>query len=81
MVGPLHEGMYVGHCLAGDDLHEAVMTLAQAREWAKANPLCQGFTFQHRSRAPEEPVRMWFKCRMRVLHSDGWWSYSMGRGI
>ena len=66
MVGPLHEGMYVGHCLAGDDLHEAVMTLAQAREWAKANPLCQGFTFQPPSRAPEPKRR---RRRLQCLRS------------
>jgi prolyl 4-hydroxylase len=81
MVGPLHEGCYAGHCLAGDDIHEAMMTYAQAKEWAARNPLCQGFTFQHSSRQPEEEVRVWFKSRLRVLHSDGWWSVALGRGI
>ena len=81
MMGPLHEGLYCGHCLAGDDIHEETMTFAQAKEWADRHPLCHGFTFQHPVRRPEEPVRIWFKSRLRVLHSDDWWSYSLGRGM
>ena len=81
MHGPLHEGLYAGHCLAGDDIHEDEMTFAQAKEWADAHPLCHGFTFQHPMRRPEEQVRVWFKSRLRVLHSDGWWTYAGGRGM
>ena len=80
--GPLHQGLYQGHCLAGDDVAEAVMTVAQAREWvAEHAHVCQGFTFAHASREPAEPVRVWFKSRLRLMHSDGWWSYSHGNGI
>lgn len=81
LVGPLHEGVYRGHCLAGDDIHEAVMTVAQALEWAKANPLCFGFTFQHVDRDPTEPLRCWFKSKLKVLYSEQWWTYSLGRGM
>jgi len=77
--GPLHEGLYAGHCLAGDDLFEGVYTFEQAVNVAKQHAGCEGFTFQHPQRKPEEPVRVWFKQKMRVLHSDGWWSYSLGR--
>jgi len=77
--GPLHEGLYKGHCLAGDDLHEAVMTFAQAKEWASAHEQCEGFTFKHPQRRPEEPTRVWFKSHLRVLARDDWWSYSLGR--
>jgi prolyl 4-hydroxylase len=81
LVGPLHEGMYCGHCLAGDDVHQAVMTFEQAKAWAVAQPQVQGFTFQHPHRQPQEAVRVWFKSRMEVLYDDNWWAYSLGRGI
>lgn len=81
LVGPLHEGVYRGHCLAGDDIHEAVMTLQQAQQWASSNPLCFGFTFQHASREPTVPVRCWFKSKLKVLYSEDWWTYSLGRGM
>jgi len=81
MMGPLHEGVYKGHCLAGDNMHEAMMTFAEAREWLELNPLCHGFTFQHPMRRPEEAVRVWFKSRLQVVHNDGWWCYSLGRGM
>mmetsp|Transcript_7296 Transcript_7296/g.16015 ORF Transcript_7296/g.16015 Transcript_7296/m.16015 type:complete len:340 (-) Transcript_7296:524-1543(-) len=77
--GPLHEGLYRGHCLAGDDIHEAIMTFEQAKQWAAAHLQCEGFTFQHPDRRPAEPCRVWFKTRLRVLCCDGWWSYSLGR--
>ena len=32
--GPLHKGFYRGHCLAGDDVYEAVMTVEEAIQWA-----------------------------------------------
>lgn len=79
--GPLHEGTYAGHCLSGDDLHEAVMTLAQAKQWLKQHPEALGFTFQSERRDTTEPVRCWFKSRLRVLYHPGWWTISMGRGM
>ena len=36
--GPLHEGIYAGHCLSGDDLHEAVMTVGEAKQWLQQHP-------------------------------------------
>jgi len=81
LVGPLHEGVYRGHCLAGDDIHEAVMTLQEAQEWALAHPECFGFTFQHPTRVPTERVRCWFKTKLKVLYSEDWWTYSLGRGM
>ena len=77
--GPLHEGIYSGHCLAGDDFFQAVMTFEQAQQWAAQHPSCEGFTFQHPDRRPVEPCRVWFKTRLRVLYCEGWWSYSLGR--
>jgi len=79
--GPLHEGLYAGHCLAGDDVYEAVMTIAEARKWVDQHEQALGFTFQHESRYPTEPVRCWFKSRLRVLYQPGWWTVSVGRGM
>jgi len=76
--GPLHEGIYMGQCLEGDELHQADMTFRQALEWAKGCPDCQGFTFEHELRRPEEVVRVVFKSHLRVLTKDGWWTYSLG---
>lgn len=81
LVGPLHEGVYRGHCLAGDDIHEAVMTVAQAKEWAASHPTCFGFTFMAQDREPATPVRVWFKSKLKVLYSEEWWTYSLGRGM
>ena len=61
--GPLHEGTYAGHCLSGDDVYEAVMTLDQAKQWLHQHPEALGFTFQSDRRDPVEPVRCWFKSR------------------
>ncbi|EOD39168.1 hypothetical protein EMIHUDRAFT_439880 [Emiliania huxleyi CCMP1516] len=79
LVGPLHEGMYRGHCLAGDDVHVACMTFAEAKAWAAAHPGVAGFTFQHPEREPAVPVRVWFKSRMAVLYNEEWWSCSVGQ--
>ena len=76
---PLHEGVYAGHAIAGDDLHEAVLTFDDALAWAKAHPACQGFTYQSADRRPTKPTRVWFKSRLRVLHADGWYTYSVGK--
>ena len=77
--GPLHEGVYAGHAIAGDDLHEAVLTFDDALALAKAHPACQGFTYQSADRRPSKPTRVWFKSRLRVLHADGWYTYSVGK--
>ena len=77
--GPLHEGVYAGHAIAGDDLHEAVLTFDDALAWAKAHPACQGFAYQSADRRPTKPTRVWFKSRLRVLHADGWYTYSVGK--
>jgi hypothetical protein len=79
--GPLHEGTYAGHCLSGDDLHEAVMTLDQAKQWLHQHPEALGFTFQSDRRDTTEPVRCWFKSRLRVLYHPDWWTISIGRGM
>lgn len=79
LTGPLHEGVYRGLCLAGDDVHEAVMTFAEALTWARSHEGVQGFTFEHPQRRPEEPTRVWFKSTMRVHYDENWWSYSLGR--
>lgn len=79
--GPLHEGTYAGHCLTGDDVYEAVMTLDQARAWLQQHPEALGFTFQSDRRDPVEPVRCWFKSRLRVLYHPSWWTVSLGRGM
>jgi len=82
LIGPLHEGVYRGHCLAGDDVHEAVMTVDDALAWAKAHPQCFGFTFKSdEGKRPKGPVRVWFKSQLKVLYSEEWWTYSLGRGM
>lgn len=79
--GPLHEGIYAGHCLAGDDLGEADMTFEEAKAWAANHPLCMGFTYESKERAPQGRVHIWFKSKLRVLYNDAWFSYSLGRGM
>jgi len=79
--GPLHEGVYCGDCLAGDDVHEAVMTISQAKKWLEEHEEALSFTFQHPTRTPVDPVHCWFKSRQRVLYQPGWWTVSIGRGM
>lgn len=81
LVGPLHKGWYRGHCLAGDDIYEAVMTVPEAKQWAEANPQCFGFTINSTHRDVEGPIRVWFKSRLEVLYNETWWTYSTGRGM
>jgi len=81
LVGPLHQGLYRGLCIAGNDVHEAVMTFAQAKEYASQHPEVQGFTFENKEREPTEPTRVWFKSVMEILYNESWWSYSTGRGM
>jgi len=83
--GPLHKGYYRGHCLAGDDIHEAVMTVEEAIKWAEehANTTdkCYGFTFNSTVKDPTGPIRIWFKSRLRVLYGEQWYTYSTGLGM
>lgn len=81
LTGPLHEGLYRGLCIAGNDVHEAVMTFDEAKEYAKSDKRVQGFTFEHAERYPKEPTRVWFKSRIEILYNEQWWSYSTGRGM
>jgi len=79
--GPLHTGYYRGCCLAGDDVHEADMTLEQAREWCKKHPDCYGFTYNTVEKDPTGVTHIWFKSRLNVLYNETWWTYSNGRGM
>lgn len=83
--GPLHKGYYRGHCLAGDDVHEAVMTVEEAIKWAEehanATDKCYGFTFNSEVKDPTGPIRIWFKSRLRVLYGEQWYTYSTGLGM
>ena len=81
LVGPLHTGYYRGHCLAGDDLLEAVMTIQEAIEWAKKNKQCYGFTFNSQDKDIQGPTRIWFKSKLNVLYNESWWTYSTGLGM
>ena len=81
LMGPLHEGFYRGHCLAGDDILEAVMTIEEAKIWAKNNPKCYGFTFNSSNRELRTPTRIWFKSKLNVLYNEEWWTYSTGLGM
>ena len=80
-MGPLHTGYYTGYSLAGDDLMEAVMTVEEAIAWSHTHPQCFGFTYASDVRNPDKPVRVWFKSKLNVLHKEGWWTYSIGRGM
>ena len=81
LVGPLHKGFYRGHCLAGDDILEKVMTVEEAIKWANENPLCFGFTFNHADKNFAGPIRIWFKGKLNVLFNESWWTYSTGAGM
>jgi len=81
LVGPLHKGFYRGHCLAGDDIREAVMTLEEAIEWSSKNPKCYGFTYNSVHKDVEGPIRIWFKSKLNVLYNETWWTYSTGLGM
>jgi len=81
LVGPLHEGIYRGLSIAGDDVHEGVMNFEKAKALALRLPNCQGFTYEHSDRYPTDDVRVWFKSRLNVLYNEDWWSYSTGFGM
>lgn len=81
LVGPLHKGYYRGHCLAGDDILEAVMTVEEAVDWANRNQQCYGFTYNSVEKAPGKPTRIWFKSKLNVLYNESWWTYSTGLGM
>ena len=80
-MGPLHEGLYRGLCIAGNDVHEAVMTFAEAKAFAKQHPHIMGFTYEHKDREPTEATRVWFKAKIEILYNESWWSYSTGSGM
>lgn len=42
LTGPLHEGIYRGHCLAGDDVFSASMTFEEAKAWAACHAGVEG---------------------------------------
>jgi prolyl 4-hydroxylase len=81
LVGPLHKGFYRGHCLAGDDILEAVMTIEEAMQWASNNKQCFGFTYNSANRDVDGPIRIWFKSKLNVLYNESWWSWSTGLGM
>ena len=81
LIGPLHRGFYRGHCLAGDDLLESVMTVEEAIEWASKNPQCYGFTYNSADKDVRGPIRIWFKSKLNVLYNESWWTYSTGLGM
>jgi prolyl 4-hydroxylase len=68
--GPLHKGYYRGHCLAGDDIREAVMTIPEAIAWASSNDRCFGFTYNSKDKEVDGPIRIWFKSRLNVLYNE-----------
>ena len=81
LTGPLHEGLYRGLCIAGHDVHEAIMTFEEAKEYAASDSRVQGFTYEHPDRFPTERTRVWFKSRIEILYNEQWWSWSTGRGM
>ena len=81
LIGPLHKGYYRGHCLAGDDILEAVMTIEEAIEWASNNKQCFGFTYNSVTKEVNGPIRIWFKSKLNVLYNESWYTYSTGLGM
>ena len=81
LIGPLHKGFYRGHCLAGDDILEAVMTVEEAIAWASNNKNCYGFTYNSSEKNPTQPLRIWFKSKLNVLYNEQWYTYSTGLGM
>ena len=80
-MGPLHKGFYRGHCLAGNDLKEAKMTIEEAILEAPKIPGCYGFTFNSSDKNTKEVVHIWFKSRLEVLYNEQWWTFSTGLGM
>ena len=70
LMGPLHRAYYRGHCLAGDDILEAVMTIPEAIEWASNNKQCYGFTYNSAEKEVDGPIRIWFKSKLNVLYNE-----------
>ena len=66
--GPLHEGTYRGRCLDGDEIHEALMTIEDAKAWARRQPGCMGFTYSGHQKDPAGPVVIKFKSALKVRH-------------
>ena len=81
LIGPLHEGIYRGLCIAGNDIHEGIMTFEEAKEYASSHPACHGFTYENEDRYPDERTRVWFKSKLNVLYNEEWWTYSTGLGM
>lgn len=81
IVGPLHEGLYAGRCLAGDDLHDGVYTWEEAKTLATNMLKCVGFTYEHQDKVPVGKIHCWFKSELEVLYMEGWWTYSTGLGM
>jgi len=89
LVGPLHKGFYRGHCLAGDDILEEVMTVEEAiqrcneynKKKSSSEPACYGFTYNSADKDVKGRIRIWFKSRLSVLYNEQWWTYSNGLGM
>ena len=70
---PAPRGRVRGHAIAGDDLHEAVLTFDDALAWRSAPARA---SYQSADRRPSKPTRVWFKSpprppRRRLVYSVG----------
>lgn len=82
LIGPLHEGVYVGRGAPEGAIGSATMTFDEAKEAAKAEPRCEGFTFECDERYPSYPVPVTFLSTLVVAqHIVGNWTYALGRNM
>ena len=82
LIGPLHEGVYVGRGAPEGAIGSATMTFDEAKEAAKAEPRCEGFTFECDERYPAYPVPVTFLSTLVVAqHIVGNWTYALGRNM
>ena len=82
LIGPLHEGVYVGRGAPEGAIGSATMTFDEAKAAAKAEPRCEGFTFECDERYPAYPVPVTFLSTLVVAqHIVGNWTYALGRNM
>ena len=82
LIGPLHEGVYVGRGAPEGAIGSATMTFDEAKEAAKAEPRCEGFTFECDERYPSYPVPVTFLSTLVVAqHIVGNWTSALGRNM
>ena len=50
--------LHTGFIPAGNDVHTAKMTFAEAKRWCDEHPECLGFTYRANESTPSQPVQV-----------------------